>query len=304
MKTKTMAVASLLALSVSAPSFAAKNETSANKSVSESKSFFQQLKDSPLSLYTELETEADFALTEYKGSKLDSFLSYKLTDKDKLKSQLRLKVKSIGDDEYETTYEYGYLGYSRSKILTEEKHGVNATGQIRFYKYGESGSADGGAQGRLYLNKKFSEKLSSAGVFLAEERINPKDGKTLRYGLFEGGPTYKLTKKINLGSTLYFGHFISESSNSTDGSISLDPSYKISDKLNVSNSVTLYGDFSGSDNKYAVLLTPTVSYSMNDDLSATLEYEASALRIANSEVSGRQFINNGKLALTLAYNAF
>ena len=299
-----MVVASLLALSVSAPSFAAKNEASANKSVSESKSFLQTLKDSPLSLYTELETEADFGLTEYKGSKLDSFLSYKLTDKDKLKSQLRLKVKSIGEDEYETTYASGSPGYSRSKILTEEKNGVNATGQIRFYKYGESGSADGGAQARLYLDKKFSEKLSSAGVFLAEERINPKDGKTLRYGLFEGGPSYKLTKKFRLGSTLYFGHFIAEDSNSTDGSISLDPSYKISDKLNVSNSVTLYGDFSGSENKYSVLLTPTVSYSMNDDLRATLEYEASALRIADGETSGRQFINNGKLALTLAYNAF
>ena len=304
MKTKTMAVASLLALSVSAPSFAATNETSANKSVSESKTFFQQLKDSPLSLYAELESEADFGLTEYKGSKLDSFLSYKLSEKDKLKSQLRLKVKNTGEDEYETTYEYGYLGYSRSKILTEEKNGINATGQIRFYKYGESGSADAGAQGRLYIDKKFSEKISSAGVFLAEQRINPKDGKTLRYGLFEGGPSYKLTNKFKLGSTLYFGHFIAEASNTTDGSISLDPSYKISDKLNVSNSVTLYGDFSGSDNKYAVLLTPAVSYSMNDDFSATLEYEASALRIANGETSARQFANNGKLALTLAYSAF
>ncbi|MEC7182617.1 MAG: hypothetical protein VXW15_07885, partial [Bdellovibrionota bacterium] len=67
---------------------------------------------------------------------------------------------------------------------------------------------------------------------------------------------------------------------------------------------TLYGDFSGSDNKYSVLLTPTVSYSMNDDFSATLEYEASALRIANGETSARQFANNGKLALTLGYSAF
>ena len=81
MKTKKMAVASLLALSVSAPSFSATNETSANKSVSESKSFYQQLKDSPLSLYAELEHEADLGLTEYKGSKLDSFLSYKISEK-------------------------------------------------------------------------------------------------------------------------------------------------------------------------------------------------------------------------------
>ena len=116
MKTKTTAVASLLALSVSAPTFAATNEASANQSTSESKSFLQGLKDSPLSLYAELESATDLGVSEYKGSKLDTSFSYKLSDNAKLKSNLRLRVNNTGDD-FETTFDHGYLGYSRSAFL-------------------------------------------------------------------------------------------------------------------------------------------------------------------------------------------
>ena len=53
-----------------------------------------------------------------------------------------------------------------------------------------------------------------------------------------------------------------------------------------------------------ISVTPSMSYSMNDDLKATLEYEASALRMVDGKISGRQWGNNGELALNLAYSAF
>ena len=302
MKTKTMAVASLLALSVSAPTFAATNEASANQSTSESKSFLQGLKDSPLSLYAELESSTDFGLTEYKGSKLDTAFSYKLSDDTKLKSNLRLRVNN-SDEDFETSFDHGYLGYSKSKLLTEEKNGLNATGQIRFYKYNETASAEGGAQFRLYLDRKFSNKLSSAGVVIYEEKIKSKEDKTQRYVYLEGGPTYNVNKKFDLGSTVIFYQAYKKASTSTEASISLDPSYSINDKLSVKSVVAFGGSF-GDSSKYALSVTPSVSYSMNDDLSATLEYEANALRMVDGKIDGRQWGNNGELALNLAYSAF
>ena len=78
-------------------------------------------------------------MSEYKGSKL-SFFSYKLSDNAKLKSNLRLRVNNSGDD-FETTFDHGYLGYSRSGF-SKLKSTVNATAG-KFYKYSESASEGG-----------------------------------------------------------------------------------------------------------------------------------------------------------------
>ena len=94
----------------------------------------------------------------------------------------------------------------------------------------------------------------------------------------------KFPKNFDLGSTVIFYQGYKKDSTSTDGSISLDPSYAINDKLSIENSVALSGSF-GDSTKYAVSLTPSIRYAMNDDLSATLEYESNALRIVDGKVS-------------------
>ena len=300
MKTKKMAIASLVALSVSAPAFAAK-EAVANKSTEESKSLIQQLKDSPFSLSSVLENYTTLNLEEFNGSRLDTGISYKLSDNDVLKSAVRLKVNE-SDGDYETTFSYAHVGYQRKGLLKNDKHGLDLGLQTRLYKYAEGASADGAVQVRFDLGKKFSDKLSSGGVAIYEEYLNPKSGKSNRLTYFEGGPTLNVNNKLDLTGTLIVQTAFKKDSQSTYGSLSVTPSYKLTEKVSLSHEAGVDRDFSGDATTYGVNINPSVSYSMNDQLSASLDYETQVGAITDGKAYGRQWLTNGKLTLAMAYS--
>jgi hypothetical protein len=296
MKTKTMTVASLIALSVSAPAFAAEGISS-----TESKSLLQQFKDSPFSLSTELENYSNLELNEFKGSRLDTSLIYKLSDKNVLKSGVRLLVNQSGDD-FETTFSKAYVGYQRKGLLSNDKHGLDLGAQTRLYKYGESSKSEGALQLRLDFGKKFSDKVTSGGVALYEEYLKVQDGETRRMAYFEGGPTLKVNKNLDLSSTLILHREYKNDSHSSYASLSVTPDYKVTEKVNFSYEVGVDRDFSEDLTTYGVNVNPAVSYSMNDQLSASLDYSTQVFSVSEGQTYGRQWLQNGKVTLNMAYS--
>jgi hypothetical protein len=240
-------------------------------------------------------------LNEFKGSRLDSSLNYKLSDKNVLKSGVRLLVNQDGD-EFETTFSKAYAGYQRKGILSNDKDGLDLGVQTRLYKYGESSKSEGALHLRLDLGKKFSDKITSGGVALYEEYLKVQDGGAQRMAYFEGGPTLKVNKKLDLSSTLILHREYKKDSHSSYASLSVTPDYKMTEKVSFSHEVGVDRDFSADLTTYGVNINPTVSYSMNDQLSASLDYSTQVFSVSEGQTYGRQWLQNGKVTLNMAYS--
>ncbi|MDC0253516.1 hypothetical protein OAK75_01360 [Bacteriovoracales bacterium] len=273
MKTKTMAIASLVALSVSAPAFAAK-EAAANKSAKESKSIIQQLKDSPFSLTADLETVTDSKVETYNGSSLTGYLSYKLSDTEKIKSMVSMDNSKNGD-EFENSFSSAYIGYQKGGLFKDNKLGLSINAQARLYKYNEatknSASRDGKAHARLTLVKKVSDKVTVAGLGMYNEyiRTSGKDSVTRR-------------NATALVSTSY-GH---------------------SDKLSFINDISVTGSYKKNSESYSVGLTPQISYAVNDTLATTLYYSTTLMKSNDGQLFAKNWLENGVIALNLSYSVF
>lgn len=203
MKSKTLlAVAGML---VAGPLFA--QSTATTTSTASSASFFKKLQDSPLSFSFNLETDTARAkdTNEVKGAKQINrfYLGYKLSDKDKLRAEVRTTHQKVGDNPTDNSTNRTVLKYTRSKLLTEAENGVDMKFDVE-YRYLPDKNVRNSANRYSHVRvgptvaKSFGNLSADAGLFYAinQTRNRNEANRDISNIYVPFSQSYKLNSKL------------------------------------------------------------------------------------------------------------
>ena len=225
MKLNKMMIAGTIIAASATSIFAANSTATTNTSTTNiSKSWYQKLKDSPLSLAYIHEVSAVRNPSDketFHGSNNMSYvsMSYKMTDKDKLNLFSRWDRRDIEDTNSDDDWTYAGIQYYRSGILTQDKHGVNMTFQLRqrFYPnfmeksnrkeaVGASKRYWGYTRPGVILSRSLTDKLyMSWGTHVAfYNRYSGVEGQNSNYFYTYPSFSYSITDKFSTGLTVEY----------------------------------------------------------------------------------------------------
>ncbi|MBI2520787.1 MAG: hypothetical protein HYV97_10235 [Bdellovibrio sp.] len=166
------------------------------------------LKESPLSLLLIMDSgptinqetvKVDGVTQEY-----DAFIGYKLSDNDSIKIHNAYLYEKRADTEAFSDFERINVGYTRSNILTEDKHGMglSATVDARYRPTGyRRDYTNSYGQGRV--STKISKKMGAAGLsvtsyYARPQRLNKTDDMTTSTWENTVAQTYDFTDTLSL----------------------------------------------------------------------------------------------------------
>jgi hypothetical protein len=162
--------------------FGATQEDASNKSQTTKKSFYQELKDSPLkmNIYTEtIGSRADNTSFNGINNNIYPSLSYKISDRYKVAVSSKYKMNMVGDKASPDTWNRTTFKFNRTGILKQDKHGIDLSAGIdkRFYMQ-DASTASGHVRVSAKAKRKINNKLSvGASLYLAA--LQNKDEKTV-----------------------------------------------------------------------------------------------------------------------------
>jgi len=235
-------------------------------------SFWEKLKKAPVGFTILNDTSARTNATTIQGvtSVTDVSFRYKFTGKNSLGLTARGIVSDTDKTSPKTTYGGTTLNFSRSKILTQEKYGVNMVSSISLKAYPSEYSNSGYGLLRTAFSRTFSPVFSSTVDIRWYEyaRRTSKDSLSRRDFLIYYIPTFQINEKLSVSPTLLF----SESINGPQ---------------------TVNGNY--------INFAPSVDYSFTEKFSGSLYWDTYPMQSGDGSFFSSRWYSTGGLGFVLSY---
>lgn len=207
-------------------------------------SFWEKIKKAPVGFTVVNDTSAKTNTTNIEGvtSVTDFSFKYKLTPKNSIGFTTRGIVADTNKTNPKTTYGGTTLSYSRSKLLTQDKHWVDMSSGLSLKAYDGGSSMNGYGLLRTAISRTFSPIFSSTVDIRWYEyaRKSSKDSLGRREFYLYYIPTFQISEKLSVSPTLLFVETINGPKTSDANIVNFAPSldYNFTDKF----SGSLYWD--------------------------------------------------------------
>ena len=227
---------------------------------------------------TKLNKNADYDVNGVANENVIYF-GYNMTANDNFR--MDSSIYTSNTDETETTSDWTGIGfrYSRKNILTEEKHGLNLSSEVRYQMNPSDVEASSQVSGyvspRINLNKKISDNMS-LNLNLREYeyiRTNSNVNNKRRYYRALLSTSVGLTDNISAGVLL--------------------------DYVNLK-----YDDAAPRKSKEYLGLLPSVSYSFTKKFSMDLYWDATPFTSTDDELFAQDWAKSATFGATLVYSLF
>ncbi len=246
--------------------------TAAANNSSTDLSFWERIKKAPVGFVLTNEMVADTKTTSVTGitNATDAIFTYKLTGKNALKLTSGFTVYDTNTTNTETAYNGTALIFSRTGLLSQDKHGVNMYANIRYKALPGGSNVPGYASLRTGFSRTFSPVLSATTEVRWEEYVRgASDGSlTRRKFALIASPSIQLTEKLGVSPTMVF----SESIKGTD--------VKDTNYLN---------------------FAPSIDYTFDSNFSGSLYWDTYPLKSADNSFLAPRWYSQGSVGLYLSY---
>ena len=220
---KTTRIASVvLSILFTGSAFAAGSTGSVSTSTKTTASFWQKLKESPATF----SILSDYSLRKNSKNQAKSidtlniaYLGWKLTKNDYVRMENRwstaniwVKADRTDANKIDTTFSRQVLKYTRSGILTQDKHGINLSANLEYRYYPDtemkaSGNSNGGVRASVSTSKSFKNGIRLSGSYyhmrnLVKNRANKATWDSYNY--LVTSQAYGITDKLSISLTEEF----------------------------------------------------------------------------------------------------
>ncbi|MCO4794783.1 MAG: hypothetical protein KC493_13775 [Bacteriovoracaceae bacterium] len=218
MKTTRIASA-ILGLTMVGTAFAAGSTGSTSTSTASTANLYQKLKESPASF----SILSDYGLNKNKNNQVTSvdtlniaYLGWKVTSKDKVRIENRWSTSSIWNkdkkEKSDTTFSRQVLKYTRSGLLSQDKHGINLSGNLEWRHLPDtamkgSANSNGGIRTSLSASRSLKNGISLSGTYYHMRNLVKNRANKATYTYYDYLVTtqsYGFTDKISLSITEEF----------------------------------------------------------------------------------------------------
>ncbi len=266
----------LIGFSVSKLFAQANSETNAPPITGSSESsFWDKLRNVPLGMAVTNEIVADTQTTSLTGitNATDVVLSYKITSKNSIKLTSGMTVADTNSTNTETAYNGTALIFSRTGLLSQDKHGVDMYANIRYKALPGGTNVPGYGSVRVGVSRNFGPKFSLLTESRWEQYVrNASSSNLTRSKLtFILGPSYMLTEKFSVSPTVVF-------SESLRGIDSADTNY--------------------------VNFAPSLDYTFTPKFSGSLYWDTYPFKSGDQSFIAPRWYSKGSIGLYLSYNVF
>jgi len=272
----------LLILALMATPLLSNAQTEATKSTAKEESLMAKLEASKFDLMviadTKLSKNSDYDVNGVANENV-VYLGYNMTKNDNIR--LDSSIYTTNTDETETSSDWTGIGfrYKRKNILTEEKHGLNLSSEVRYQMNPSDVERESQVSGyispRINLNKKISDKVSLNLNLREYEYIrtnsNVKNKRRYYRALFS--TSVGITDSITAGVLL--------------------------DYVNLK-----YDDSAERKTKEYIGILPSVSYSFTQKLSMDLYWDATPFTSTDDKLFAQDWAKSAAFGATLVYSVF
>lgn len=234
--------------------------------------FWERIKKAPVGFVITNEMVADTKTTSVTGitNATDAVFTYKLTSKNALKLASGFTVYDTNTTNTDTSYNGSALIFSRTGLLSQDKHGVNMYANIRYKALPGGSNVPGYASLRTGASRTFSPVISATTEVRWEEYVRGSSEGSLnrRKFAFIASPSITLTEKLGVSPTMVFSH-------SVKGANVKDTNY--------------------------VNFAPSIDYTFDPKFSGSLYWDTYPLKSADNSFLAPRWYSQGSVGLYLSY---